>query len=86
MKLRRSSIAGVALVLIYMLSLAVFASATEEELPANSGRVPMPVIPMGQGESCVEDTDYMRRNHMDLLMHERDETVHEGIREKRHSL
>ena len=28
----------------------------------------------------------MRRNHMKLLTHQRDETVHEGIRTKKHSL
>jgi predicted CXXCH cytochrome family protein len=30
--------------------------------------------------SCVAATDVMRRNHMDFLKHERDETVREGIR------
>ena len=28
----------------------------------------------------------MRRNHMELLKHQRDETVHEGIRTTQHSL
>jgi len=28
----------------------------------------------------------MRRNHMKLLMHHRDETVHEGVRTKKYSL
>ena len=78
--------AMIMIVLVYMISLAVIASATDKAAVANSGRVPMPVIPMGKGDHCVEDTDFMRRNHMNLLMHERDETVHEGIREKRHSL
>lgn len=39
-----------------------------------------------KGEQCVEDTDYMRRNHMDLLNHHRDETVIKGVRTKQHSL
>lgn len=48
---------------------------------------PKPVIERAiKGERCVEDTDYMRRNHMELLKHHRDRTVHEGIRTKRHSL
>jgi predicted CXXCH cytochrome family protein len=34
----------------------------------------------------VADTDFMRRNHMTVLMHQRDETVHDGIRTKRFSL
>ena len=29
---------------------------------------------------CVEPTDFMRRNHMELIKHQRDVTVHEGIR------
>ena len=48
--------------------------------------VPVPVIPAGKGETCVEDIDFMRRNHMDLLKHQRDETVFNGVRTRRHSL
>jgi len=48
--------------------------------------VPKPVIQKAKGEQCVEDTDYMRRNHMKVLNHHRDKTVHEGIRTKQHSL
>ena len=48
---------------------------------------PMPDIPKAaKGKQCVEDTDYMRRNHMDLLLHQRDETMYNGIRTKKHSL
>lgn len=48
---------------------------------------PKPVVEKAlKGEQCVEDTDYMRRNHMKLLTHQRDDTVHEGIRTKKHSL
>lgn len=32
------------------------------------------------GGQCVRDTSWMRRNHMDLLQHDRDTTVREGIR------
>ena len=38
------------------------------------------------GRRCVEDTAFMRRNHMELLKHQRDRTVHEGIRTTQHSL
>jgi hypothetical protein len=37
-------------------------------------------------DRCVEDTAFMRRNHMDLLKHHRDRTVREGIRTTQHSL
>lgn len=45
-----------------------------------------PVIPKGKGERCVADTSVMRRNHMQLLKHQRDETMHNGIRTERFSL
>jgi hypothetical protein len=48
---------------------------------------PKPAIERAiKGERCVEDTDYMRRNHMELLKHHRDRTVHEGVRTRQHSL
>lgn len=37
-------------------------------------------------EACVESTDVMRRNHMELIKHQRDATVHGGIRATKHSL
>ena len=37
-------------------------------------------------EQCVEETGYMRKNHMEVLLHQRDSTVHEGIRTTEHSL
>jgi hypothetical protein len=39
-----------------------------------------------KGERCVEDTAPMRRNHMRYLEHQRDATVHGGIRGAKHSL
>ncbi len=44
------------------------------------------IVPTPKGENCVEETSYMRKNHMDLLKHKRDETMHKGIRTKKHSL
>jgi len=35
---------------------------------------------------CVKPVADMRRNHMKYLLHERDETMHEGIRTKQFSL
>ena len=54
---------------------------------AATAETPMPNIPKAvKGEQCVEDTDFMRKNHMELLMHQRDDTMHQGIRTKKHSL
>ena len=48
--------------------------------------VPRPDIARGQGESCVADTDFMRRNHMTLLKHQRDDTMLKGVRGNPYSL
>jgi hypothetical protein len=53
---------------------------------AGAGDVPKPVIQKAKGDKCVEDTDFMRRNHMKLLNHQRDKTMHDGVRTKQHSL
>ena len=45
-----------------------------------------PVIPKAAGEHCVAETGFMRRNHMDLIVHQRDETVIKGIRDEPFSL
>lgn len=39
-----------------------------------------------KAEECVEPEDVIRTKHMDFLMHQRDETMIEGIRETKHSL
>ncbi len=48
--------------------------------------VDLPKLEKGKGEQCVEETQFMRRNHMDLLKHHRDETMRKGIRTTKHSL
>lgn len=37
-------------------------------------------------ENCVRETAFMRRNHMELIEHQRDATVHRGIRNTTDSL
>ncbi len=53
---------------------------------AEPGRTPLPAIAIEKPGQCVEPTDHMRRDHMKLLKHQRDKTLHEGIRTKKHSL
>lgn len=48
--------------------------------------VDLPKLEKGKGDKCVEDTQFMRRNHMDLLKHHRDDTMRRGIRTTKHSL
>jgi hypothetical protein len=64
-------------------SYSVAAAAGESR---QTSRVFIPAPPKGKGNKCVADTDFMRRNHMTMLDHQRDGTVHEGIRTKQFSL
>jgi predicted CXXCH cytochrome family protein len=68
---------------IGLLFAAAFCAAALAGTPARaeSNLVPHPPkVDKSRGENCVASTDYMRRYHMTMLKHERDETVHEGVR------
>ena len=39
-----------------------------------------PVIPKGTGDPHPEGNDFMRRWHMEMMKHDRDETMYQGIR------
>ena len=87
----RGSVAVFAMVAVVLgSSLAYLAGADEMDAAAPqqrvAGRVPVPAISRGQGDNCVEDTDFMRRNHMNMLKHQRDETMLLGIRAEQYSL
>lgn len=64
------------------------ASAVHAADSVKSARVPLPSIQVNKdrGEQCVEPTAEMRRNHMEKILHQRDETMHRGIRTTKHSL
>jgi len=49
---------------------------------------PFPTIhePTDESLKCIQPEDEMRRNHMNYILHERDETVHEGVRNEPGSL
>jgi predicted CXXCH cytochrome family protein len=54
---------------------------------AGEGRTPRPVVEKATaGTSCVAPPEVMRRSHMDFLKHQRDDTVHGGIRGAKFSL
>jgi predicted CXXCH cytochrome family protein len=58
-------------------------------LPAYAGdsRTPLPVIEKAKaGTQCVAEPAVMRREHPDMLKHQRDDTVHGGIRGAKASL
>lgn len=60
-------------------------------LPLYAGEVPSPVIPEAKAKAneefgCVEPVTEMRKNHMKFIMHQRDDTMHRGIRTSKYSL
>ena len=71
-----------AAMLAVTLIVANFASA-EEKRP---GRVALPAVKIDKAGACVAPTEEMRRDHMRMLLHQRDRTVRQGIREPRFSL
>ena len=71
-----------AAVLAVMLAVAGFADAGE----FRTQRVAMPVIKIENGGACVAPTAEMRRDHMKMLLHQRDGTMRQGLRDARFSL
>jgi hypothetical protein len=54
--------------------------------PVAASGVPQPVIEKARGGTCVAEPSFMRRNHMDLLKHQRDDTMRAGVRGGKFSL
>lgn len=75
------------LIILALLAMPVLVTAGRawagEPAPA---RTPMPAPAKGKGEHCVAPVEWMRRNHMMALKHQRDQTVHEGERGAKFSL
>ena len=68
---------------LVLVLLAAGLAAAGENRP---GRVALPAINIEKGEKCVAPVDEIRRNHMKMLAHQRDQTMHRGIRSTQHSL
>lgn len=56
--------------------------------PSAIAETPFPTIhePSDESLKCIQPEEEMRRNHMKYILHERDETMHEGIRNEPGSL
>ena len=60
-------------------------------LPLHAGEVPSPVVPKAKAKAneefgCVEPVTEMRKNHMKHILHQRDDTMHKGIRTSKYAL
>lgn len=83
---RQSRFRGVPRLGVLVLLFGLLSGAVVHATELDKGRVPKPVIEPARGEQCVEDPAFMRRNHMNLLKHQRDDTVRGGIRAAKYSL
>jgi predicted CXXCH cytochrome family protein len=76
--------------LLLLLPLAATADNDEggekEALPFSALSFPEPARHFSATQKCVQPDGEMRRNHMKYILHQRDETVHEGIRTRQYSL
>lgn len=78
---------GFLVAMLAVLSIAASNAASGHgEEKHNNSRVPLPKHNITKGDKCVEPTDVMRRSHMEFILHQRDKTMHQGIRTTRHSL
>lgn len=78
---RRSVLGWLAAALSALLLAGVMPATAADEIGARSGQKLI-----AKGDKCVRDVEYMRRNHMNILKHQRDETMHKGIRTTQDSL
>lgn len=60
-------------------------AAGQESSSLGNVNVPQPPRP-ADATQCVEPTEVMRRDHMNFLLHQRDDTVIDGIRTPKYSL
>ncbi|MFH1563874.1 MAG: sulfur reduction protein DsrJ [Nitrospirota bacterium] len=77
------AIIGVIIFLIILISPVLLNALRQGGL---GKEVPKPEIVIHKPGKCVEDTDYMRANHMDMLKKEREKAVRCGKRNTAHSL
>lgn len=59
---------------------AVVAVSPAPTFAGEGGRTPQPVIEIANPGKCVAPVEEMRRNHMEMLKHQRDRTLRQGIR------
>ncbi len=79
------SILSIAVMASALMLAAGNVSAAEDTNALGSNLGPNPAKAF-KGEQCVEPVDVMRREHMNMLKHQRDETLREGIRGNKYSL
>lgn len=84
MKSMRINLLRIGFLALAMLGFSSLASAGEGLFsPADLPKAKQAYSPDSQ---CVEPVEVMRRWHMEFIRHQRDKTMHQGIRTSKHSL
>jgi hypothetical protein len=81
-----SFIRGVLRTLFAALLALPLAAFGDGALPFSTLEIVEPQRHFSDTQECVEPEEEMRRNHMEYILHQRDETVHEGIRTRQYAL
>jgi hypothetical protein len=68
------------LLLIAVSPAPTFAADVAGSAAAKPARTPVPSISIENPGKCIAPADEMRRNHMEMLKHQRDRTMRQGIR------
>ena len=84
-KFHRIELRALSRLIIALLIMPVSIAAEGESSSLGRVVVPDPATP-ANAQECVEPVDVMRRDHMKFLLHQRDDTVLDGIRTKKYSL
>ena len=71
--------------LMHKTILAILSSAVLTLSTVALADISLPDVAKPKGEKCVEPTDEMRARHFEKILHQRDKTMHQGIRTKTHS-
>jgi hypothetical protein len=82
---QRIDLPAVFVLITALLVLPASIAAEAESSSLGQVVIPDPATPANE-QQCVEPVDVMRRDHMKFLLHQRDETVLDGIRTKKYSL
>lgn len=69
-----------------LLALPLAASGDGHALPFSNLELSEPQRHFSATQECVEPEDEMRRNHMEYILHQRDDTVHQGVRTRQYAL
>ena len=81
-----SSVLGILATLLLTLPIAASADKDTHTLPFSDLSLAEPARHFSATQECVEPEEEMKRNHMNYILHQRDETVYGGIRTRQYAL